>query len=93
MLQHGELFHCCRSLEGKKLLFFQRAVYTEGCCIPEGWMDEGREGRARSRKVQRTEKNVLKVPILHSIKRSSARLHIKRSFNADVHKSMISQED
>ena len=47
-------------------------------------MDEGREGRARSRKVQRTEKNVLKVPILHSI---------KRSFNADVHKSMISQED
>lgn len=84
MLQHGELFHCCRSLEGKKLLFFS---------IPEGWMDEGREGRARSRKVQRTEKNVLKVPILHSIKRSSARFHIKRSFNADVHKSMISQED
>lgn len=72
-----------RKLGGKKLLFVS---------IPEGWMDAGREGRARSGKVQRTETNV-KVPILHSIKRSSPRLHIKRPFNADVHKSMTSQED
>lgn len=32
MLQHGELFHCCRSLEGKNCCFlvYQRAGWMKG---------------------------------------------------------------
>lgn len=44
-------------------------------------------------KYRKQKKKKVKVPILHSIKMSSPRLHIKRPFNADVHKSVTSRED
>lgn len=73
-----------RKLEGRKLLFF---VYQRA-----GWMQGEREELGVEKYREHTQKKV-KVPILHSIKMSSLRLHIKRPFNADVHKSVTLQED
>ena len=85
MLQHGELFHCSRSLKGENCCFF---VYQRA-----GWIQGEREELGVEKYRKQKKKKKVKVPILHSIKMSSPRLHIKRPFNADVHKSVTSQED